>query len=78
MSTFAHILRAGRFEETPLWYTSDVAQYLGCSERQVFELRKLGLPAQRIGWRIRFIPARVRAWVEANEALLNGESGPAD
>jgi hypothetical protein len=32
-----------------LWTTADLAQFLGCSERQVYVLRKRGLPTLFIG-----------------------------
>lgn len=52
----------------PLWTTKDLAQFLGCSERQIPRLRIEGLPAVRVGGLIRFIPSRVMAWLDARGA----------
>lgn len=46
-----------------LWSTSDVAKFLRCSERQVFNLRQQGLPTIQVGGMIRFDPHRVRGWL---------------
>ena len=53
-------------EET-LWSTSDLSKFLRCSERQVFNLRQLGLPAVQVGGLIRFIPSRVREWLDRRD-----------
>jgi hypothetical protein len=53
--------------EDLLWSTADVANYLRCSERQVFNLRQLGLPAVQVGGLIRFIPSRVREWLDGRD-----------
>ncbi len=50
-----------------LWSTPDVARYLRCSERQVFTLRQQGLPAILVGGMVRFIPAKVRAWLSGED-----------
>jgi hypothetical protein len=50
-----------------LWTTSELAGYLGCSERQVFALRKRGLPTIQVGGLIRFIPSRVLVWLECRD-----------
>jgi hypothetical protein len=51
----------------PLWTTKILAKFLGCSERQIPRLREEGLPAVRVGGLIRFIPARVMAWVDSRD-----------
>jgi excisionase family DNA binding protein len=51
----------------PLWTTKDLAQFLGCSERQIPRLREEGLPAVRVGGLIRFIPARVMTWLDSRD-----------
>lgn len=51
-------------QDTQLWTTSDLSRFLGCSERQIYKLRKLGLPALQVGGLVRFIPARVTAWLD--------------
>ncbi len=49
--------------EDLLWSTADVANYLRCSERQVYKLRKQGLPTLHVGGLIRFDPEAVRRWL---------------
>jgi phage terminase Nu1 subunit (DNA packaging protein) len=53
----------GTQPKTSLWTTSDLAGFLGCSERQVYNLRKQGLPALHVGGMIRFDPQAVREWL---------------
>lgn len=43
--------------------TGRLSQYLGCSERHIFNLRKRGLPAFEIGDMVRFDLAAVRRWL---------------
>jgi len=50
-------------ESESLWTTSDVARFLGCSERQVYILRSQGLPAIYVGSMVRFDPEQVRLWI---------------
>lgn len=46
---------------------ADAATYLAVSRRQVYLLVKRGhLPCVRVGERIRFIPAELRAYLERN------------
>jgi excisionase family DNA binding protein len=59
--------------EDLLWSTADVANYMRCSERQVYNLRKSGLPAIHIGGLIRFDPQAVREWLASNEASIAAE-----
>ena len=56
-----------------LWSTPDVARYLRCSERQVFTLRQQGLPAILVGGMVRFIPAKVRAWLSGEDRPQPGD-----
>ena len=51
--------------------TGRLSQYLGCSERHIFNLRKRGLPAFEIGDMVRFDLTAVRRW------LANQQSGVA-
>lgn len=46
-----------------LWTTADVARFIGCSERQVYNLRRHGLPSIRVQGLVRFIPRSVQAWL---------------
>ena len=43
--------------------TGRLSQYLGCSERHIFNLRRRGLPALEIGDMVRFDLAAVRLWL---------------
>jgi excisionase family DNA binding protein len=52
-----------------LWTTADLAQFLGCSERQVYVLRKRGLPTLFIGGLIRFDATQVREWLNSCDEL---------
>lgn len=54
--------------EDLLWSTADVANYLRCSERQVYNLRKRGLPILHVGGLIRFDPEAVRRWLSECDA----------
>ena len=56
-----------KFTAAPLWTTKDLAQCLGCSDRQISRLREEGLPALHVGGLIRFIPKRVMAWLESRD-----------
>lgn len=48
-----------------LWDSPRLASYLGCSPRHIFNLRKRGLPALRVGEMVRFDPARVLMWLDS-------------
>ena len=48
-----------------LWTTSDIARFLGCSERQIYILRKQGLPAVHVGSMVRFDPEQIRLWISS-------------
>ena len=55
-----------------LWTARQAAQFLNIGRNAVYEMVDRGeLPSLRIGSRVRFIPAEVRAWVER-------QKGPAD
>jgi hypothetical protein len=60
-----------------LWSSDDVARFIGCSARHVFNLRKRGLPHYRIGDMIRFVPARVIMWLESCDMPDANESATA-
>ena len=53
--------------------SSQLARFLGCSERHVFNLRKRGMPAYRIGEIVRFDLDQVRQWLDSI-----GEPAPAN
>ena len=67
--------------DEPLWKVEDAAAFLRLSLKAVYGLVEAGqLPCVRIGTRIRFVPAVLAAWVEAQagrEPALLGPSGPA-
>jgi hypothetical protein len=50
-----------------------LARFLGCSERHIFNQRKRGMPAYRIGEIVRFDLDQVRQWLDSN-----GEAAPAN
>lgn len=65
-----------KFDEhavAPLWATRDVAKFLGCSERQIPRLRDEGLPTVRVGGLVRFVPARMMAWLDGRDLGLAGD-----
>ena len=47
--------------------TGRLSQYLGCSERHIYNLRKRGLPAFEIGDMVRFDLVAVRRWLAAQQ-----------
>lgn len=47
--------------------TGRLSQYLGCSERHIYNLRRRGLPAFEIGDMVRFDLAAVRRWLAAHQ-----------
>lgn len=53
--------------EQSLWSTADVANFLRCSERQVFSLRHKGLPSIQVGGLVRFDRTQVREWLGAGQ-----------
>jgi len=52
-----------RTPNSALWTTGDLAQFLGCTERNIYILRKKGLPSIYVGGLVRFDPERVREWL---------------
>jgi phosphopantetheinyl transferase len=52
-----------RWRPGDLITTGRLSQYLGCSERHIFNLRRRGLPALEIGDMVRFDLAAVRLWL---------------
>lgn len=60
----------GNPPNSSLWNTADVAGFLGCSERQVYKLRKQGLPTLHVGGMIRFDPEAVRRWLSECDAQV--------
>ena len=47
-----------------LWTSDQVAQFLGCTTRHVFNLRKRGLPAYRVGDMVRFDIQQILKWLD--------------
>ena len=41
-----------------------MSRFLRCTERQIFELRKEGMPTIKLGGLVRFDPSDVRIWME--------------
>ena len=50
----------------------ELAQFLACSERHIYNLRKRGMPAYRIGDIIRFDLNEVRRWLDGNRTRAHG------
>jgi len=57
----------GRSGQENLFTTGRLAQFLGCSERHIFNLRRRGLPSFEIGDMVRFDLAAVRRWLAAHQ-----------
>jgi hypothetical protein len=49
--------------EERLWKADDLARYMGCSVREVRNLRYAGLPTIKFRHLIRFEPEAVKAWL---------------
>lgn len=64
------------FDEHRVWKTSDVAQFLGCSERMVQDLASVSkIPHMRLGRLLRFSEDSVRKWFASQQ--VGGEAqGP--
>lgn len=56
-----------------LWTTTDVARFIGCSERQIYVLRKSGLPCVHVGGMVRFDPQQVKDWLGGNQETPKDE-----
>lgn len=46
-----------------LWNTAELAGFLRCSERHIYNLRRRGLPSLQVGGLTRFEPEAVRRWL---------------
>jgi phage terminase Nu1 subunit (DNA packaging protein) len=53
--------------EEHLWKAGDLARYLGCSVREVRNLRYAGLPTIKFRHLIRFEPDLVKAWLREQQ-----------
>lgn len=59
---------AERNEPEPLWTVEEVAVFLGVHVQTVYEKSRLGeIPSIKIGSRLRFRPAEIQAWVDAQK-----------
>ncbi len=52
-----------------LWTVADVARFFGCTERHVINLQANGLPHFYLGRLVRFDPAEVREYLNANRRI---------
>ena len=50
-----------------LWTADDLAHYIGCSVREIRNLRYAGLPTIKFRHLIRFEPEAVKAWLRAQK-----------
>ena len=74
MQHFNESSKASSQEHPDCLLTScQLARFLGCSERHIFNLRKRGMPAYRIGEIVRSDLGQVRQWLDSN-----GEAAPAN
>jgi excisionase family DNA binding protein len=60
-----------------LWTTTELARFLGCTERHIYQLRERGLPTIRLGTLVRFNPAEALSWLQrqGKTSKLPSESG---
>jgi excisionase family DNA binding protein len=60
-----------------LWTTTELARFLGCTERHIYHLRERGLPTIRLGSLVRFDPAEAMNWLkrQGKTAKLSSGSG---
>jgi hypothetical protein len=49
-----------------LWNSQELADYIGCSERELRNLRHAGLPTIKFRHLIRFEPEAVKSWLREN------------
>jgi phage terminase Nu1 subunit (DNA packaging protein) len=63
----------GTEPKSALWSTTDLAGFLGCSDRQVYNLRKQGLPWLQVGGHVRFDPNAIRQWLGSNQSPEAGD-----
>ena len=73
MQHFNESSKASTEHSDCLLTSCQLARFLGCSERHIFNLRKRGMPAYRIGEIVRFDLDQVRQWLDSN-----GEAAPAN
>ncbi len=50
-----------------LWKSGELARYIGCSVREIRNLRYAGLPAIKFRNLIRFEPEAVKAWLREQQ-----------
>ena len=50
-----------------LWTADDLAHYIGCSVREIRNLRYAGLPTIKFRHLIRFEPEAVKAWLRGQQ-----------
>ena len=50
-----------------LWAADDLARYIGCSVREIRNLRYAGLPTIKFRHLIRFEPEAVKAWLRKQQ-----------
>jgi hypothetical protein len=50
-------------QDERLWTADDLAHYVGCSVREIRNLRYAGLPTIKLRHLIRFEPEAVKAWL---------------
>ena len=50
-----------------LWTANDLARYIGCSVREIRNLRYAGLPTIKFRHLIRFEPEAVKVWLRAQQ-----------
>jgi len=53
--------------EEHLWKADDLARYIGCSVREIRNLRYAGLPTIKFRHLIRFEPEAVKVWLRAQQ-----------
>lgn len=53
--------------EERLWKADDLAHYLGCSVREIRNLRYASLPTIKFRHLIRFEPEAVKVWLRAQQ-----------
>jgi len=59
-----------QLQPEPLWTVREVQALLRIGRNHVYDLATRGvLPSIRIGSRVRFDPAKVRAWLDAQSAV---------
>lgn len=59
--------------EAHLWTVADVARYVNCSERHVWNLRRSGLPSVKVGALVRFEPEAIKEWLRSGGEVVTDE-----